>query len=86
MTGCSGYIGSLVVYTLLDGQFDVVVLDNFSKGFRQVLLQDITFIEGDAGDQTFIRELLANHSILSGIHFAGSIVMPESVLDPLLLH
>ena len=86
MTGCSGYIGSHVVYALLDRQFDVVVLDNFSKGFRQVLQQDITFIEGDAGDQTFIRELLANYSNLGGIHFAGLTVMPESDMDPLLLH
>ena len=86
MTGCSGYIGSLVVYALLDRQFDVVALDKFSKGYQQVLQKDITFIEGDAGDQNFNRELLANYSILGGIHFAGSIVMPESVLDPLLLH
>ena len=83
VTGGAGYIGSHAVYALLDRGVEVVILDNLSTGFRQVLPQDIKFIEGNAGNEKLIHELLVDYSIAGVMHFAGSIVMPESVTDPL---
>lgn len=83
VTGGAGFIGSHMVLELLDAGEDVVVLDNLSTGFRWAVPDKSEFIEGDAGDQTLVRRLLSSNSIDAIIHFAGSIVVPESVADPL---
>lgn len=83
VTGGAGFIGSHVVYALREKGIDVVVLDNLSTGNRQLLPQDITFIEGDAGDEVFVQTLLIKYSISAVMHFSGSIVVSESVKDPL---
>ena len=83
ITGGAGYIGSHVTYGLLDRGEDVVVLDNLSTGSRRLIGADARFVEGDAGDQNLVRALLREHRIEAVIHFAGSIVVPESVADPL---
>ncbi len=83
VTGGAGFIGSHMVLDLLDAGEDVVVLDNLSTGFRWVVPDEAKFVEGDVGDQGLLRRLLAGKSIDAVIHFAGSIVVPESVADPL---
>src|SRR5438128_8557100 len=83
VTGGAGYIGSHMVYALLGAGERVVVLDNLSTGFEWAIAPGATLITGDIGDQALVQRLIAEHGIESIIHFAGSIVVPESVADPL---
>jgi UDP-glucose 4-epimerase len=83
VTGGAGYIGSHVAHALLDRGERIVVLDDLSTGNRAYVGAAATFIEGDAGDAELVRHVLAAHEIRSVLHFAGSIVVPDSVSDPL---
>ena len=83
VTGGAGYIGSHMVIELLDSGESVVVLDNLSTGFRWAVPPNATLVVGDIGDQELVRSIVRKHSVKSIIHFAGSIVVPESVVDPL---
>jgi UDP-glucose 4-epimerase len=83
VTGGAGYIGSHMVLELLDAGEDVTVIDNLSTGFRWAVPAQAKFIEGDIGDQHLVRRLLTGSSIDAIVHFAGSIVVPESVANPL---
>ena len=83
VTGGAGYIGSHMVLALLDAGEDVLVIDNLSTGFRWAVPDDAKFVEGDVGDQNLIDRLLLLDQIDAIIHFAGSIVVPESISDPL---
>jgi UDP-glucose 4-epimerase len=83
VTGGAGYIGSHMTYALLDRGEKVVVLDNLSTGRRALVGEGAVFVEGDAGDQPLVRRVLGDHGIEAVIHFAGSIVVPESVEQPL---
>jgi UDP-glucose 4-epimerase len=83
VTGGAGYIGSHMVLELLDSGESVVVLDNLSTGFRWAVPANATLVVGDIGDQELVRSIVRKHAVKSIIHFAGSIVVPESVVDPL---
>jgi len=83
VTGGAGYIGSHMVHELLDAGEKVVVLDNLSTGFRWAAPPAATLVVGDVGDQDLVRVLLRKHGVSAIIHFAGSIIVPESVTDPL---
>ena len=83
VTGGAGYIGSHMALELLDGGEPVVVLDNLSTGLAWAVPEGATFIQGDVGDQALVRDVLESQGIDSIIHFAGSIVVPDSVADPL---
>jgi len=83
VTGGAGYIGSHMTYGLLDRGERVVVLDNLSTGVRGLVAADAKFVEGDVADQQLVRRILREHTVDAVIHFAGSIVVPESVSDPL---
>ncbi|HEY8698589.1 MAG TPA: UDP-glucose 4-epimerase GalE [Rhizomicrobium sp.] len=83
VTGGAGYIGSHMTYALLDRGESVVVLDNLSTGVRGQVGEKAVFVQGDAGDQALVGKLIAEHGIDAAIHFAGSIVVPESVEQPL---
>lgn len=83
VTGGAGYIGSHLVWRLIDGGEDVVVLDRLSTGFAWAVAPEAKLIVGDIGDEALVEQLIAEHSIDSIVHFAGSIVVPESVADPL---
>jgi UDP-glucose 4-epimerase len=83
VTGGAGYIGSHMVYALSDAGEDVVVLDNLSTGFRWAVPQTVPLYEGDTGDERFALDIIARHEVQSIIHFAASIVVPDSVADPL---
>jgi len=83
VTGGAGYIGSHAVLALLDGGWPVVVLDNLTTGFRWAVDERATFVEGDLADQALVEETLAAHAIGAIMHFAGSIIVPESVENPL---
>ena len=83
VTGGAGYIGSHVVYSLLEAGETVVVLDDYSTGTRAVLPGDIDVIEGNAGDQDLVKKIVQENSVEAVLHFAGSIVAPDSVSTPL---
>lgn len=83
ITGGAGYIGSHMVYAALDHGREVVVIDNLSTGLRSLAAERALFHQGDAGDQELVRRLIRTHSVDAVIHFAGSIVVPESVANPL---
>ncbi len=83
VTGGAGYIGSHMVLELLDSGESVVVLDNLATGFRWAVPGNATLVVGDIGDQELVRSIVRKHAVKSIIHFAGSIVVPESVVDPL---
>ena len=83
VTGGAGYIGSHMALQLLDAGERVVVLDNLSTGRAWAVPTAATFVRGDVGDQALVRRLLDGHGVDAIIHFAGSIVVPDSVADPL---
>jgi len=83
VTGGAGYIGSHMVYELTAAGERVVVLDNLSTGFEWAIAPAATLVVGDIGDQALVLRLIKEHGIDAIIHFAGSIVVPESVSDPL---
>lgn len=83
VTGGAGFIGSHMVLSLLDAGEKVVVLDNLSTGFRWAVPQAATLVVGDVGDQDLVRTVIKKYGVKSIVHFAGSIVVPESVADPL---
>jgi len=83
VTGGAGYIGSHMVWRLLDAGEDVVVLDRLSTGFDWAVPREAEFVIGDVGDEALVGTLLRDHDVEAVIYFAGSIVVPESVSDPL---
>ena len=83
VTGGAGYIGSHMVHELVDAGEPVVVLDNLSTGFRFLIPASVPFVAGSTGDRALVGDTIARHDITSIIHFAASIVVPESVADPL---
>ena len=72
-----------MVLALLDAGEDVVVLDNLSTGYRWAVPDAAELIVGDISDQDLVCALIERHSVDAIIHFAGSIVVPESIIDPL---
>ncbi|QRM54146.1 UDP-glucose 4-epimerase GalE [Sinorhizobium sp. BG8] len=83
VTGGGGYIGSHMVWSLIDAGEQVVVIDRLSTGFRWAIAPEARFYEGDIADRDLLRTIFAENAIDSIIHFAGSIIVPESVADPL---
>jgi UDP-glucose 4-epimerase len=83
VTGGAGYIGSHTVYALLDRGDRVVVLDNLSTGVRAQVSEQAGFVKGDVGDHALLEQVICEHAVDAVIHFAGSIVVPESVANPL---
>ncbi len=83
VTGGCGYIGSHMTWNLHDAGKDVVIIDNLSTGFPWLVPDDVPVIEGDIGDSDLVAKVMAEHNVDAVIHFAGSIVVPESVTDPL---
>ena len=83
VTGGAGYIGSHMVWALVDAGEDVVVIDRLSTGFRWAIAPEAKFYEGDIADRALLATIFADNAIDAIIHFAGSIIVPESVADPL---
>ena len=83
VTGGAGYIGSHAVLALADAGWPVVVIDNLVTGFRWAVDERAAFVEGDIGDPALVGRVLADHRVGAILHFAGSVVVPESVENPL---
>lgn len=83
VTGGGGYIGSHMVWTLLGKDEQVIVCDNLVTGFDWAIAPEAKFVKCDIGDMETMKDVLSENDIDSIIHFAGSVVVPESVEDPL---
>ena len=83
VTGGAGYIGSHMVYALLEAGERVVVLDNLSTGFDWAIAKGVPLIVGETGNQALVAALIREHEVEAIIHFAASIVVPDSVHNPL---
>ncbi|HOB13415.1 MAG TPA: UDP-glucose 4-epimerase GalE [Novosphingobium sp.] len=83
VTGGAGYIGSHAVLALQDAGWPVAVIDNLVTGFRWAVPDDVPFYEGDIEDGALLARIVAEQQIGAIMHFAGSVVVPESVSDPL---
>jgi UDP-glucose 4-epimerase len=83
VTGGAGYIGSHAIWALHDAGRSVVVIDDLSTGNRDLLPGDVTLIVGDAGDRGRVEALIGDYGCTAVMHFAGSIVVGESVDKPL---
>ena len=83
VTGGAGYIGSHAVLALLDAGQDVVVVDNLVTGFDWAVDDRATLVECDIADEGRVRAAIRGYDVDAIMHFAGSVVVPESVSDPL---
>ncbi|MGM4979863.1 MULTISPECIES: UDP-glucose 4-epimerase GalE [Rhizobium] len=83
VTGGAGYIGSHMVWRLLEAGEDVVVVDRLSTGFRWAVPPAARFYLGDMADEALLQKIFAENDIDAIIHFAGSAVVPMSIEDPL---
>ena len=83
VTGGAGYIGSHAVLALLDGGWPVAVIDNLTTGFKFAVPDEVAFYEGDIEDEALLARIFEEQGVVAIMHFAGSIVVPESVENPL---
>jgi len=83
VTGGAGYIGSHMVLRLADAGMPVTVVDNLTTGFDWAIDHRADLVVGNVGDTELMGRVIAERKIDAIVHFAGSIVVPESVTDPL---
>ena len=83
VTGGAGYIGSHMVLALAEAGESIVVIDNLSTGFSAFLPEGVPLFIGDAGDENLVEGVIEQHNVESIVHFAGSVVVPDSMRDPL---
>src|SRR5689334_2433800 len=83
VTGGAGYIGSHAMLALKDAGWSVSVIDDLSNGVRRAVPDDVPFYEGNIADRALVERIFAEQGIRAIMHFAGSIVVPESVEKPL---
>ena len=88
VTGGAGYIGSHAVLALKDAGWPVAVIDNLTTGFKFAIPDGVPLYEGDIEDAALLARIFAEQGMSSGqggaiMHFAGSIIVPESVENPL---
>jgi len=86
VTGGAGYIGSHTVRALHEASESVVVIDNLSTGFSALIPEGVPLFIGDAADENLVEGVIEQHGVEAIIHFAGSIVVPESIRNPLLYY
>ncbi|MEQ1497603.1 MAG: UDP-glucose 4-epimerase GalE [Novosphingobium sp.] len=83
VTGGAGYIGSHAVLALADAGWPVAVIDNLTTGFRWAVPEGVPLYQGDIEDADLLARIFAEQGTAAVMHFAGSIIVPESVENPL---
>jgi UDP-glucose 4-epimerase len=86
VTGGAGYIGSHMTCGLVDRGERVVVLDNLATGIRSLVDPAAEFVEGSIADRKLLDTVLNDYDVKSVVHFAGSVVVPESVENPIMYY
>ena len=82
ITGGAGYIGSHAVYSFLEAGYKVVIVDDLSTGVRENLAPAAQLYKGDIADRDLLDAVMRHHRIDGVLHFAGSVIVSESVEDP----
>ncbi len=82
VTGGAGYIGSVVVESLVARGDDVTVLDNLSQGHREAVHPGARFVQGDLSDPQAARGVLAGGGFDAVMHFASNTLVGESMAEP----
>ena len=83
VTGGAGYIGSHVVMALMDAGYKIVVVDDLSTGHSALIPTGVPRVIGNAGDKDLITRVIQDYAVMSVMHFAGSIVIEESIENPM---
>ena len=83
VTGGAGYIGSHAVLALRDHGIKTIVIDNLTTGFRWAVPADVPLIVSDISDFAAVSRTIKHYDVGAILHFAGSVVVPESVENPL---
>ena len=83
VTGGAGYIGSHAVLALKDAGWHVAVIDDLSNGSREIVPDDVPFYQGSISERVLVDSIIDERGIGAIMHFAGSIVVPESLEQPL---
>ncbi len=83
VTGGAGYIGSHMVWELIDNNEEVVVLDNLVTGFKWAVAPGAKLVVGDIADKKLVEDVIRDNDVDTIVHFAGSVVVPESITNPL---
>lgn len=83
ITGGAGYIGSHAMYEFLDNGYKVVVIDNLSEGNKFLIPENVEFYNVNVSDTEKVKKIIEKHNIENILHFAGYIVVPESVTNPI---
>ncbi len=86
ITGGAGYIGSHMMWALLDRGQTPVIVDRLSSGYRWAIPPEVPFYEADIADKSTLDKIIKTHKIEAIIHFAGSISVSESTENPLLYY
>ena len=83
VVGGAGYIGSHMVYRLIEQGKDVVVIDNLSTGHQEAIHEKARFYKGDICNREFLEQVLEREQIEYVIHFAANSLVKESTQNPL---
>ena len=83
VTGGAGYIGSHAILALREAGYPVVVIDNLTTGERRLVPKDVPLVVGNIADQELVSAVISEHKCKAAMHFAGSVIVPESIIDPL---
>ncbi len=83
VVGGAGYIGSHTVYELIKDHQEVIILDNLSSGYMELVHPEATFYQGDIRNKADVIRVFSKEKIDVVMHFAAKIVVPESVKEPL---
>lgn len=83
ITGGAGYIGAHTAYAAVDAGHSVAIIDNLSTGIRSAVPKACQFYEADIADQEVVLKIFKEFAPEIVIHFAGSVIVPESVSDPI---
>ena len=80
VTGGNGFVGRHLVSRLIENNSKVVILDNFSSGSLNLLIDGAEIINGDIRDTKLVR--MAVNQVNQIVHLAAQINIPESIKDP----
>jgi len=82
VTGGAGYVGSIVAEELLNGSYDVLVLDNLQQGHRGAVPRGAEFVCADIGDPASLEDMFRRYKFDAVMHMAAETVVEFSITDP----